>query len=201
MIYLLITTSLIERNFEERKRRYLNGITIALRRFKDLNCKIIILENNGSRSTFLDDFGVDVFYTNSNQLATNIGNKELVDLRKCIEHYAIQDEDFIVKLSGRYIIQEQSEFMEALQLYRDTKDTILLYGYFYGPQYKRVRDCVTGLIGMKCKHLKRIQPVAFNDCIEWHWADVALSIPEEQEHKVRTLGVAVCPGLDPYTII
>lgn len=202
MIYLLITTSLVERNFEERKRRYMNGITTALRRFKEIaNCKIIILENNGSRSTFLDDFGMDVFYTNNNQLQTNIGNKELVDLRQCIEHYKIQEEDFVIKLSGRYILQEQSEFMEALLEHKDTKDAILLYGYFYGPQYKRVRDCVTGLIGMKCKHLMRIQPVAFNGCIEWHWADVALSIPEEREHKVRTLGIAVCPGLDPYTVI
>jgi hypothetical protein len=201
MIYLLITTSLVERNFEERKRRYLNGITTALRRFKEVDCKIIILENNGSRSTFLDDFGVDVFYTNNNQIPTNIGNKELIDLRQCIKHYKIQDEDFIIKLSGRYIIQEQSEFMEALLEHKETKDAILMYGYFYGPQYKRIRDCVTGLIGMKCKHIKRIQPVEFNGCIEWHWADVALSIPEEQEHKVRTLGVAVCPGVDAYTVI
>ena len=201
MIYLLITTSLIERNFEERKRRYMNGITTALRRFKEVDCKIIILENNGSRSTFLDDFGVDVFYTNNNQIPTNIGNKELIDLRQCIKHYKIQDEDFVVKLSGRYIIQEQSEFMEALLEHKETKDAILMYGYFYGPQYKRIRDCVTGLIGMKCKHIKRIQPVEFNGCIEWHWADVALSIPEEQEHKVRTLGIAVCPGVDAYTVI
>ena len=202
MIYLLITTSLIERNFEERKRRYLNGITTAISRFKDMpNCKIILLENNGRRPTFLDEFGVDVFYTNNNTLPTNIGNKELIDLNQCIAHYNIQEEDFVVKLSGRYIIQEQSEFMNALLEHKETKDAILMYGYFYGPKYERVRDCVTGLIGMKCKHLMRIEPVEFNGCIEWHWADVALSIPEEREHKVRTLGVAVCPGLDPYTVI
>ena len=199
MLYLLITTCLIPRNFEERKRRYMNGITTAIRRFSSL-AKIIILENNGKRSTFLDEFGVEVFYTNNNQLSTpNIGNKELADLRDCISHYKIQEEDFVVKLSGRYILQEQCEFLDALKTYE--KDAILMYGYFYGPKYERVRDCVTGLIGMKAKHIMRIQPVQGGDCIEWHWADVALSIPEERVHMVRSLGVAVCPGTDGYTVI
>jgi hypothetical protein len=149
---------------------------------------------------YLDDFGVDVFYTNNNQLQTpNIGNKELADLKDCIAHYKIQEEDFVVKLSGRYVLQEQCEFLDALQTYE--KDAILMYGYFYGPKYERVRDCVTGLIGMKAKHIKRVQPIQANGCIEWHWADVALSIPEERVHMVRTLGVAVCPGTDAYTVI
>ena len=116
MLYLLITTCLIPRNFEERKRRYMNGITTAIRRFSSL-AKIIILENNGKRSTFLDEFGVEVFYTDNNQLSTpNIGNKELADLRDCISHYKIQEEDFVVKLSGRYILQEQCEFLDALMI-------------------------------------------------------------------------------------
>jgi hypothetical protein len=199
MLYFLITTCLIPRNFEERKQRYMNGISTAIRRFSSLG-KIIILENNGKRPTFLDDFGVDVFYTNNNQLPTpNIGNKELADLKDCIAHYKIQEEDFVVKLSGRYVLQEQCEFLDALQTYE--KDAILMYGYFYGPKYERVRDCVTGLIGMKAKHIKRVQPIQANGCIEWHWADVALSIPEERVHMVRTLGVAVCPGTDAYTVI
>jgi hypothetical protein len=202
MIYLLITTSLIERNFEERKRRYLNGITTALRRFKDLNCKIIIIENNGRRPTFLDTLGVDVFYTNNNQLQTpNNGNKELTDLQDCIRQYQIQDEDFIIKLSGRYIIQEQSEFMDALIEHRDTKAAIVQYGSFNAIQYERIRDCVTGLIGMQCRYMKQIQFAQPFGCIEWNWADAALSIPESNVHRLRSLGLAICPGIDDYRLI
>ena len=204
MIYLLITTSLIERNFEERKRRYTNGITTAIRHFKDLqSCKIILLENNGRRSTFLDEFGVEVFYTNNNTLpTTNIGNKELADLRDCIRHYQIQDDDFIVKLSGRYILQEQSEFMDALIEHRDTKAAIVQYGSFNAIQYERIRDCVTGLIGMQCRYIKQIQfAYAPYACIEWNWADAVLSIPEGSVHRLRSLGLAICPGPDDYRLI
>jgi len=203
MIYLLITTSLVERNFEERKRRYTNGITTALRRFKDVaNCKIIIVENNGRRPTFLDDFGVEVFYTNNNQLPTiNIGNKELADLRQCIEQYKIQDDDFVVKLSGRYILQEPSEFMDALLLHGDTKAAIVQYGSFNARQYERTRDCVTGLIGMRASSLRTIAFTGPYGCIEWNWADAVLALPEDSVHRLRSVGLAICPGPDDYRLI
>jgi hypothetical protein len=203
MIYLLITTSLVERNFEERKRRYTNGITTALRRFKDVaNCKIIIIENNGRRPTFLDAFGVEVFYTNNNQLPTiNIGNKELADLKECIQHYTIRDEDFVVKLSGRYIIQEESEFMNALLLHGDTKAAIVQYGSFNARQYERTRDCVTGLIGMRASSLRTIAFTGPYGCIEWNWADAVLALPEDSVHRLRSVGLAICPGPDDYRLI
>ena len=203
MIYLLITTSLIERNFEERKRRYTNGITTALRRFKDVaNCKIIIVENNGRRPTFLDEFGVEVFYTNNNQLPTiNIGNKELADLKECMEHFAIRGEDFVVKLSGRYILQEPSEFMDALLLHGDTKAAIVQYGSFNARQYERTRDCVTGLIGMRANALRTIAFTGPYGCIEWNWADAVLALPEDSVHRLRSVGLAICPGPDDYRLI
>jgi hypothetical protein len=203
MIYLLITTSLVERNFEERKRRYTNGITTALRRFEDVsNCKIIIVENNGRRPTFLDDFGVEVFYTNNNRLPTiNIGNKELADLKECIQQYTIRDEDFVVKLSGRYILQEESEFMDALLLHGDTKAAIVQYGSFNARQYERTRDCVTGLIGMRASALRTIAFTGPYGCIEWNWADAALALPEDSVHRLRSVGLAICPGPDDYRLI
>jgi len=203
MIYLLITTSLVERNFEERKRRYTNGITTALRRFKDVaNCKIIIVENNGRRPTFLDDFGVEVFYTNNNRLPTiNIGNKELADLKECIQQYTIRDEDFVVKLSGRYILQEPSEFMDALLLHGDTKAAIVQYGSFNARQYERTRDCVTGLIGMRAAAIRAIAFTGPYGCIEWNWADAVLALPEDSVHRLRSVGLAICPGPDDYRLI
>jgi len=203
MIYLLITTSLVERNFEERKRRYTNGITTALRRFKDVaNCKIIIVENNDRRPTFLDNFGVEVFYTNNNQLPTiNIGNKELADLKECMAHFAIRDEDFVVKLSGRYVLQEPSEFMDALLLHGDTKAAIVQYGSFNARQYERTRDCVTGLIGMRASAIRTIAFTGPYGCIEWNWADAVLALPEDSVHRLRSMGLAICPGPDDYRLI
>ena len=49
------------------------------------NYKIIIVEWDGVRRTFLDLLGYDVVYTNNNNINTrNYGIKELCDVNYCI---------------------------------------------------------------------------------------------------------------------
>ena len=68
---------------------------------KDLifeNYKIIVVENNGKRDTFLDMLNCEVYYTENNFKQTgNKGVKELHDILDCIDKYNINDSDFIVK--------------------------------------------------------------------------------------------------------
>jgi hypothetical protein len=114
MIYFIITTSLIKQDYEIRKQQYINGITTLKTLTKNINCKLCIVENNGQRKTFLDDFGIDVLYTNNNEIKTNNkGIKELKDVWDCTNHFNIQDNDFIVKITGRYILQENNEFLNT----------------------------------------------------------------------------------------
>ena len=68
----------------------------------------IIVENNGQRQTYLDNFiwnekSVQVIYTNNNQHTfRSKGVNELMDIKEVIHRLGIHDTDMIIKLTGRY---------------------------------------------------------------------------------------------------
>ena len=112
MIYFIVTTC-VYNDCNIRKTQYIDGIT----KLKEIltylcfeNYKIIIVENNGERSTFLNTLGCEVYYTENNFMPTNNkGIKELQDILDCIGKYNINDNDFIVKMTGRYFLDENSK--------------------------------------------------------------------------------------------
>jgi hypothetical protein len=122
MLYFIITTSILN-NCSIRKEQYIDGIyrlINVINQEEIKNCKIIIVENNGNRETYLDQFNklCNLHYTNNNFLNTqNKGVKELEDILSCINYYNIKDTDFIVKITGRYKIQDNSEFIKILKTY------------------------------------------------------------------------------------
>ena len=69
MIYLIITASINNKvgiiDEEQRKKDYIDTISNTLK-YLTPSIKPIIVENNGKRKTFLDDFNIDVLYTNNN---------------------------------------------------------------------------------------------------------------------------------------
>ena len=132
MIYFIVTTCLYDKS-EIRASQYMNGITKLNTVLSDLhleNYKIIIVENNGIRDTFLNDLGCEVLYTKNNSMHTrNKGVKELSDIFDCIKR-CIKNDDFIVKMTGRYILNNKSEFMNVLKnKYNESLDCILRFGY------------------------------------------------------------------------
>jgi hypothetical protein len=119
--YFIVTTSLFK-NCDIRKNQYLNAINKLKQSIIKLdiqNYKIIVVENNGSRDTFLNSLestDCHIFYTNNNFLQTsNKGYKELKDVLDCITYYNIDDKDFIVKITGRYVLDNNSEFMNIIK--------------------------------------------------------------------------------------
>ena len=57
----------------------------------------------------------EVYYTENNFMLTgNIGIIELQDILDCIDKYNINDTDFIVKMTGRYILDDNSEFINVI---------------------------------------------------------------------------------------
>jgi len=105
-----------------RDEQYKNGISKLIELTKDMeNIQIIIVENNGGKQRYLEDYNNDVncttFYTNNNRhIETgNIGIKELIDVIHCISRFDIGDDDFIVKMNGRYVLNDDSEFIAALK--------------------------------------------------------------------------------------
>ena len=210
MIYFIITTSLIKHNFESRKQEYMVGITNFISLVKNIpNSSTIIVENNGNSETFLDSFNdnnVKIHYTNNNLLPTrNKGIKELKDVLDVIQSFDIQDYDFVVKMTGRYILQDDSSFLQLIQNYNENIHCIIKYGPYFKPVNYKMKDCITGLIGMLVFYIKQINMNAkgrtspslslqnrplvgsWNDenPIEHEWANVSLLIPDKNVCLIR----------------
>lgn len=202
MIYFIVTTCL----FDEcpiRVNQYIYGIN----KLKQIiqtenieNCKIIIIENNGVRNTFLDKLGCDVYYTSNNFLPTkNKGIKELQDVKDCIKYYNIEDNDFIVKMTGRYILHNNSEFMRIIKnLFTTHYDCVIKYGSYLNPLDYKVENCITGLIGMRCVYVKQIETPEEDVCVECKWAKATYFIENHKIYLVNKLGIYICPGSNNY---
>ena len=205
MIFFIVTTSLFN-NCPVRQSQYITGINKLKKITENLqmqNYKIIIVENNGKRNTFLYKIGCEVYYTNNNFKQTNNnGNKELYDVLDTIKNYNIKDNDFIVKMTGRYILDDNSEFMNTIKN-QDTEnyDCVIKYGSFIRPVNYKMNDCITGLIGMSCYYVKQIKIITENNekgCIEWNWAKVTNLIDNNKICLVNKLGINICSGSNNY---
>jgi len=184
MIYIIQTSSLIAKDFEKRQEQYTKGINSVIKRYENNeNIKIVIVENNGNRTTFLDNFGVPVLYTENNKYPTNnIGAKEILDVFACINYFGIQDEDFIVKFGARYHVVDDCPFFDQLDKNID-----------YDCIAKEIneRDYFTGLIGMRCKYVKQIK-IPNGENIELMWANVGKTL--KNKLLIPIIGMNICPN-------
>ena len=201
MIYIIITCCLLDEVNDIRKIQYTQAITSIINYCdnKD-NIKIVLVENTGKKSSFLDGFKFPVLYTNTNTMQTaNIGIKELNDINLCISHFNIKDDDFIVKITGRYIITNPCPFFDKLNDIYNEVDCIIRYGSYLEPacSYKKP-DCITGLIGMRCKNVKNIITPTENECVEWAWAKESMKISDKKVCILSELGVYIAPGSNIY---
>jgi hypothetical protein len=198
----------IEKYNEERILQYINGFS-KLKEMIQKQClekyKIIIIENNGKRETFLDYLDCDVFYTNNNSYSIEKGYKEIRDILDCIKQYNIKDTDFIIKMTGRYILHDNSEFMNVLT--DDIKyDCIIKYGSYDSLDENKKDECISGLIGMRCIYIRLIENLIVNDSsmdeiIEKKWAKIASIIDDQKIYKIKILGIYVCPGSNTYYLV
>jgi hypothetical protein len=204
MIYWLVTTSLVENQFEERKKQYIYAITKLVEICKNTTIKIIIIENNGKRETFLDMFKdyCTIFYTNNNLLDTHYGVKELQDILDCIEYFNINDEDYIVKITGRYYLADDSPFFnELLQINETGYEVLIKYGWWEKPSLTKVEDCISGLFCMKTKYAKTVDNSYKLDWVEHRWARTTLLIPDNKICIFKTLGVYIDPNKNGYFLV
>lgn len=204
MIYFIVTTCLF--TDPTRESQYKQGIQTLLTHIEVLSdYKVIIVENNGKRPTFLDQFVSDkckILYTHNNSIDTLYkGYKEIMDILDCITLEKIQPEDFIVKITGRYILQENSEFINRLKEV-EKYDCILRYGSFNESSREKCHDCITGLIGMRCKYIQRIEKPSFTTPIEWNWARVTYLIPSDRICELKQLGISIFPAnIECYRLV
>ena len=200
-IYFILTASINNIDDPIRKEQYINGIQSLVKSTANIkNRKIIVVENNGKRPTYLDGMGVDVYYTSNNTLGLEKGTTELTDILNCIEHYKISDDDFIVKMTARYKVNDKSPFMDAVSVLHNQVDCILRYGNAWaGLDSTNKKDCITGLIGMRCKHVKRIKKNVVP--IEEAWATESRTINPSRVIALDKLGVFICPASNTYYLV
>ena len=201
MIYFIVTACLIRNElFSERKQEYRKSLFILKELFEhNDNVKVIIVENTGKKfKTFLNSFGFDVYYTSNNNINTqNKGIKEIYDILECIKKYNIQDNDFIVKMTGRYYLNNNSDFINQILNFKNY-DCIIRYGSYNKPTNVIVQDCITGLIGLKAKYIKQIDlSKGINNKtypMEWEWAKVTLNIDINNIKIMEKLGIFIKPS-------
>ena len=212
-IWVIITTSLINesikgRDYETRKSEYYAGIEKIKKHFE--GCNLVIIENNSllqkklkvaTHKTFLDNFNIPVLYTKNNRFITlNYGIKELLDVFACIQHFNIPDNDFIIKITGRYMLTEDSNFVKEVKKLSETKyDAIVRYGsYENNPAPMKSPHCVTGLVGLRCKYVKQIEVPDEHTYVEEKWATQISSLDESKVCVLSSLGVYVRPTSQEY---
>ena len=161
MIYLIITTSINNRygakDQTERQERYLYAINETLK-VLPYEIKPIIVENNGKRETYLDNFyhnreHLKVFYTENNkQQFKSKGANELLDIKEVIDRYGIEDNDIIIKLTGRYRALSPKFFKEVIE----NENKYDAFVKFYGTCSLKFEqyDCILGCYALRAKYIK-----------------------------------------------
>lgn len=186
MLYLIVTTSIIDKHAntseDHRKNRYMECIQHLIDLLeKDSSVKIVVVENNGLRQTYLDDLKCDILYTNNNNYKfAHKGVNELSDIKDVIEHYDINDDDMIIKLTGRYKMID----MSFIQLVKDkSKEYDAFIKFFNVCELKYMyQDCVLGLFAMKCKYIKDFE----YDCFKSPECEIA-EHARENIHKLMEI--------------
>jgi hypothetical protein len=106
-IKILYTSALIKHQFQKRRLEYLQ----SLHKLKEFGFEPWIIEATNIRSSFFDQITNQIFYPNvNNPNLKNLGVKEAQSIKACLNKLPFSDEDIIVKITGRYIFQDDFFF-------------------------------------------------------------------------------------------
>jgi hypothetical protein len=204
MIYLIITTSINNRfgaiDSEERKQRYLYAISETLKILPQ-SIQPIIVENNGLRDTYLDNFThnnqpVNVLYTNNNKLTfKSKGTNELLDIKEVINKFAINDDDLIIKLTGRYRALSSLFFDEVIK----NEDKYDAFVKFFGTCSLKFEkyDCILGCYALRSKYIKLFNHLSIDNYAS---AEIAFAkyvrFCGAKVNEIEQLDVECCFGED-----
>lgn len=161
--------TLKEFNTNDRISEYKESIKNTLSYILD-GIKPIIIENNGKRDTFLNEFGIDVLYTENNENSfKHKGINELMDIKSAISEYNIQDNDIVIKMTGRYKFIDNSFFRTVIE---NSHSHDAFMKFFNVAENKFLEnDCILGLFAIRCKYLKSFDYDSESEIPETQFAD------------------------------
>lgn len=209
MIYLIITTSINNRfgnqDTAERKERYLYAISETLKIVPPTICPIIV-ENNGERATYLDNFvhcgrPVKVLYTTNNSLPfKSKGTNEILDIKEVIQRANINDDDMVIKLTGRYRLLG-SLFLDDVGANCTAHDAFVKFFGTCSLRYEEY-DCILGLYALKAKYYKLLNHLSIDN---YPSAEIAFAryvrLCGATIKEIKILDVECCFGEDKRILI
>ena len=205
MIYIIITTCINNKvgvqDGLHRQNLYMKNIQQLLQLVKNIvDIKPIVVENNGLRHTYLNNLDCDICYTDNNTSSfTHKGEIELLDIKEVIQKYAIQDDDVIIKLTGRYKVLNL-DFIHLVQNNMNNYDAFVKFFNVCTFQYL-FDDCVLGLFSIQCKYLKKFH-YSLVKSAECEFADyVRQNIHPDRLMEVRQLDLECCFAEDLRVLI
>ena len=210
MIYLIITTSINNRYgaqqaVNERKDRYLYAINSTLQILPQ-EITPIIVENNGKRETYLDNFYhgvnmVQVVYTENNKQAfKSKGTNELLDIKEVINKCNIKDDDLVIKLTGRYRFLSPKLFKDVIE----NENIYDAFVKFFGTCSLKFEqyDCILGCYAMRAKYIKLFNHYSIDN---YNSAEIAFAryvrFSGARLKEIETLNVECCFAEDNRILI
>lgn len=143
-VHILYVSAVIPMQFEWRKQEYLE----SLEKLKSYGYEPWIIEATNVQSTYFDGLVQHVFYPNQNDLSlNNQGVNEARSIIPILELLPFDDEDIVVKLTGRYLLYERK--------FLDTLEENLNYDA-YVKWVTNGQEILCGCFGMKWKYFKHM---------------------------------------------
>jgi len=171
MIYIIVTCCINNKvgikGVIHREKRYITSINKLLELTINLPVKVILVENNGNRKTYLDKLNCSICYTDNNKInCFHKGENELLDIKEVINKYNIDENHTIIKLTGRYKLLN-SNFINLI-----IKNDYDAYVKFFNVRVKEFTPnaCILGLFAIKCKYLKEFKYTFLKD-YDFEFAD------------------------------
>ena len=140
---VLFTTALIESFFEERTNEYLESFKVIKEYFLPDDIKIIECYLKKSKC-FLEELKCETFFSETDGDFRNKGVKEALAIRAFIEQCFIDEDEIVIKLTGRYRLTSSYIIDEIVR--NPDIDSFVRSGT--GPQY------FTGFFAMRFRNFK-----------------------------------------------
>jgi len=146
-IHVVFTSALIPKKFEERKQDYLK----SLFRLRSFGLDPWIVEATHINRSFFDKVSSQVLYVKTNDLSiSNKGVNEVMSMKAGIGSYPFDDNDTIIKLTGRYLLRDPF-LINTIQATSEKYDAYVSYG----KHFVSSNHIFTGCFAMKWKFFKR----------------------------------------------
>jgi hypothetical protein len=103
-------------------------------------------------------------------------------------------------MTGRYILDKESPFLKIVDNLENNPYTAIVRfnQYDKDPSLVKSKDCITGLIGMKCEYVKKIEVPPIDNIlisVEMKWVEVINELNDSEICFLDKLGIYIKPKM------